>query len=52
MGNLLFCILHLFAIMFGFVLLVVTVPLHIIYCAMKGKRVRKTTGSIWTRDLW
>jgi len=37
MGHVLFCILHLLAILFGLVGLIVTVPLHIIYACMKGK---------------
>jgi len=35
MGHALFVILHIIAILFGFVGLVITVPLHIIYTNMK-----------------
>jgi hypothetical protein len=38
MGNFIFCILHLAAILFGFVWLIVTVPLHLIYNATKRRR--------------
>ena len=41
MGHLLFWILHFFAFMFGFVLLVVTIPLHLIYSASMGSGTRK-----------
>jgi len=41
MGHLLFCIMHFFAIIFGFVLLFITVPLHIIYGVISGKNKRK-----------
>lgn len=37
MGHFIFCLLHLTAILFGFVGLIITVPLHIIYAAMKKK---------------
>jgi len=37
MGHVLFCILHLGAIVFGLVGLVITIPLHIIYSAVRRK---------------
>ena len=35
MGHFIFVILHLMAVLFGVVGLVITVPLHIIYSAVK-----------------
>ncbi|MBW2602687.1 MAG: hypothetical protein JRE28_00015 [Deltaproteobacteria bacterium] len=47
MGHIIFILLHLAAIMFGFVFLFITVPLHLIYAAVKGKpkrtKVQKAT---------
>lgn len=40
MGHIIFILLHLAAIMFGFVFLFITVPLHLIYAAVKGKPKR------------
>lgn len=37
MGNVLFVILHILALLFGVVLLFVTIPLHLIYLAVQGK---------------
>lgn len=37
MGHLFFIFLHLIAIMFGFVFLIITIPLHIIYSSGKKK---------------
>ncbi len=37
MGHLTFIILHIFAVLFGFVLLFITIPLHIIYISMHRK---------------
>ena len=37
MGHLLFIILHVIAILFGFVFLIITIPLHLIYAAV-GKK--------------
>ena len=37
MGNLLFCILHLCALLFGVVGLIITIPLHLIYRATNKK---------------
>ena len=34
MGHLLFCMLHFFALLFGFFGLFITIPLHLIYCAI------------------
>jgi len=41
MGHLIFVVLHLGAVLFAPVLLVVTLPLHLIYGAISG---RKTSG--------
>jgi len=37
MAHFIFCILHLAAILFGLVGLIITIPLHLIYCAVKAK---------------
>lgn len=41
MGNFIFLILHLLAFMFGFFGLFITIPLHVIYCAVKAKGPKK-----------
>ena len=42
MGHIIFCILHLAAVLFGFVGLFITIPLHLIYTAVsKGKTPKK-----------
>jgi len=39
MGHLLFTILHVMAILFtGFIFLMATIPLHLIYSAVKGNK--------------
>ena len=38
MGHLLFIILHIVAILFGVVWLIVTIPLHLIYGAVSGRK--------------
>jgi hypothetical protein len=38
MGHLLFWILHIAAILFGFVWLVFTIPMHLIYSAIRSKK--------------
>ena len=38
MGHILFCILHILAIAFGFVFLFITIPLHIIYACVRKKK--------------
>ena len=38
MGHILFCMLHLMALLFGVVGLFITIPLHLIYAAMKKRR--------------
>lgn len=37
MGNAIFIILHVIAVLFGFWMLIITIPLHLIYVAVKGK---------------
>jgi len=37
MGHFIFVILHLFALVFGVVGLIITIPLHLIYTATKKK---------------
>lgn len=36
MGHLVFLAMHLLAFVFGFVFLFVTVPMHLVYCAIKS----------------
>ena len=36
-GNLMFCILHVLALVFGAVGLFLTIPLHLIYCAARER---------------
>lgn len=38
MGHVVFIVLHVLAIMFGLVALVITVPLHLIYGAVRNRR--------------
>jgi hypothetical protein len=38
LGHLIFIVLHLIAVAFGAVLLVITIPLHLIYGAASGKK--------------
>ncbi len=38
MGNAVFIVLHLMAVLFGFVFLFITIPAHLIYCMMAGKK--------------
>ena len=37
MGNFVFCVLHLFALVFGFVFLFITIPAHLIYSGVSKK---------------
>lgn len=37
MGNILFIVLHIMAVMFGFVFLFITIPAHLIYLALTKK---------------
>ena len=37
MGHLIFLLLHFLALIFGMVLLFITIPLHLIYCAASSK---------------
>ncbi len=52
MGHFLFCILHLLAIVFGVIGLFLTIPLHLIYCAIKAPKEtlradgKKRTGGL------
>ncbi len=46
MGHLLFCVLHLMAILFGFVFLFITIPAHIIYTAINKRNAGKFSN-IW-----
>lgn len=36
MGHLIFIILHIMAVLFGFVFLFITIPAHLIYSAIKS----------------
>jgi hypothetical protein len=46
MGHFIFIVLHLMAIAFGFVFLFLTVPLHIIYAAVKSKKPKNTAQKV------
>lgn len=37
MGNFIFVVLHVIAVVFGFWMLVITIPAHLIYVAVSGK---------------
>ena len=37
MGTLIFWILHIIAVLFGFWMLIITVPLHLIYSAVRRR---------------
>lgn len=43
MGHIVFLFLHLMAVMFGFVLLMITIPAHLIYAASKGGKPSRWT---------
>jgi len=44
MGHFLFIILHIMAILFtGFIFLMATIPLHLIYSAVKGNKPQPVT---------
>ena len=45
MGHIIFCILHLAAVLFGFVGLFITIPLHIIYAVVKKKNSASVSSS-------
>ena len=38
MGNFMFIILHIMAVLFGFVFLFITIPAHLIYLAVSKKK--------------
>jgi threonine/homoserine/homoserine lactone efflux protein len=38
MGHLAFFLLHIIAVLFGLIGLLLTIPLHLIYSAVKGKK--------------
>ena len=45
MGHFLFIMLHIIAMLFtGFIFLMATIPLHIIYAAVKGNKPQAVTG--------
>ena len=58
MGHLMFIVLHILAIVFGFVLLFITVPLHLIYAGTRKKRVPlvqrmlQTKSEFWNRKIF
>jgi hypothetical protein len=45
MATFFFVILHVIAVLFGFVLLFITIPAHLIYIAITNKKSASTTGS-------
>ena len=50
MGHFLFIVLHLAAVFFGIVGLIVTIPLHLIYSAIAGKSDKKSELQKWADD--
>ena len=58
MGHLIFIILHILAVMFGFVLLFITVPLHLIYTGTRKKkatlagRMLNTKSEFWNTKIF
>ena len=47
MAHLIFLILHVAAFLFGFFGLFITIPLHLIYCAINKKPMTGTTTIGW-----
>ena len=43
MGNFIFVMLHLIAVLFGFWMLIITIPAHLIYSAIVGKKQNETS---------
>jgi len=52
MGHLLFCILHFIAMLLSFILLFITIPLHLIYSACEGPKPLRYDGQKATRGLF
>ena len=52
MGHVVFIILHILAILFGVVWLVITVPLHLIYIAIKKPKTLRPDGKPRTGGLF
>ena len=48
MGHLIFIVLHLIALLFGAILLFVTIPAHLIYIAMKSKKRDPNAPTPWS----
>ncbi len=48
MGHLIFLLLHLVAVIFGLWLLALTLPLHLIYSAVRANRKREPGPTFWT----
>lgn len=48
MGHLIFIILHIIALIFGFVFLIVTIPAHLIYAAIGSKKRDPNAPSPYT----
>jgi len=52
MGHLIFCILHLCALLFGFIGLFLTIPLHLIYSAAKKPSGLREDGKRQTGGIF
>lgn len=48
MGHLFFLLLHFVAVLFGFWLLALTIPLHLIYSAIRNNRSHEPEPTFWT----
>jgi hypothetical protein len=51
MGHFLFIIMHFMAILFGFVFLFITIPLHMIYSSLHNKNKAKKERNV-VRDSY
>ena len=47
MGHFIFWVLHLMAVMFGFVFLFVTIPAHLIYSGTRREKIKIKTIHDW-----
>jgi hypothetical protein len=48
MGHVIFILLHVIALLFGAVMLVITIPAHLIYSAVRMNRPRDKKPNAWT----
>ena len=52
MGHFLFIVLHIMAVLFGIVGLIITIPLHLIYSSMNNTNTKKKSGLEELADSW